>query len=320
MPPIAEIGFFDGRGWRRFALRSSFVIAYAAAFATTVWATWLELDRLSRRGPPVEMQATRPQPIVPDGEWRAWARHQTDFKDRVVALVTARQAPPADPSPAPSARITAEVARLLPSPLLKPAEWVDGRSQPLALDDGSEGDVLPSPPAPRGTFWSQILALLERASASPELADRGVRNQRIIAALYPSGGQPAGAQRDRPGGASARQAGTEGVSADARSRSGGQDTDSGRRSASDRSMGGGKSSDNDRSQGDDQNARGDRGGDRGDRGGRGDDGDRGGHGDRGDHGDRGGHGDRGDRGDHGDRGDRGDHGDRGDRGGRGRGH
>jgi hypothetical protein len=297
-----EIGFFDGRGWRRFALRSSFVIAYAAAFATTVWATWLELDLLSRGRPPVEMQATRPQPVIPEGEWRAWARHQTDFKDRVVALVTARQAPPADParlapradpSPAPSATITAEVAGLHPRPALKPAGWVDGRSRPLALDDGSEGDLLPSPPAPRGTFWWQILALLERASASPDLADHGIRNQRIIAALYPSGGHQAGAQRDRPRGASARQAGTESVSADARSRSSGQETDSGRSPASDRSMGGGGSSDNDRSQGDDQSARGDRGGDRGDRG------------DRGDHGDRGGHGDRGDRGGHGDRGGRG---------------
>ena len=299
MPPLAEIGFFDGRGWRRFALRSSFVIAYAAAFATTVWATWLELDRLSRRRPPVEMQATRPQPVIPEGEWRAWARHQTDFKDRVVALVTARQAPPADParqapradpSPAPGATITAEAAVSLPRPSLKPAEWVDGRSQPLALDDGSEGDVVPSPPAPRGTFWSQILALLERASASPDLADRGVRNQRIVAALYPSGGHQAGAQRDRRGGASARQAGTESVPAEARSRSSGQDTDSGRNSASDRSMGAGERSDNDRSRGDDQSARSDRGGDRdrGDRGGRGDDGgDRGGHGDDGDHGDRG---------------------------------
>src|SRR5919106_6549929 len=79
----------DGRNARIPVVRSSLVTAYAAALGTTVWATCLELDRLPRRDLPRAAEPTEAQPVVPEGEWRAWARQRAGLQERVAALMTA---------------------------------------------------------------------------------------------------------------------------------------------------------------------------------------------------------------------------------------
>jgi hypothetical protein len=348
-PLTAENAVSDGGHGRLLVVRCSLVTAYAAVLGTSVWATCLELDRLPRRGLPVAAEPAAPKPVVlPEDEWRVWARHQTDLQVRVAALISAQPAPPADPVPvatpapsdtaaetalspparAPSAS-AAKTAWLPPAPALKPAAY-----------------NVPEEPAPSsttGSFWSRLLTLLEPASASTMAGGGDNGRQRHVAVdqaaevernLTQRSSERTGDAVDNDGAGdrnpssdrsstSDRSTGSKGGAGNERDTGGERSSDSYASAGDDQSIGSDRSARSDRDVAGDRDAGDDRGvaGDRGVGDDRGSAGDRDGRGDRGERGDRGNRGDRGDRGDRDDGGDGDDGGDRGDRGdgGRGRG-
>lgn len=307
----------DGRNMRALVVRSSLVAAYAAALGATAWATFLELDRSPRRDLPLAAEPTAAQPMVPESEWRAWARHQVGLQKRVAALMTAQPTRLASaapiPAPAPRPAIAARTSWSSPEPVLKPVQWNGDGKLLLAVNLAEE----PTERSSSGSAWSRFLTLVEPASASTMAGADSERGRSDSAAERSGGGQSVAqhgsTQADsRAGGDAVGDSGPPGERDHGSDRSSGD----GRSTGHDRNTGTGRNSDGDRNSGNDRSM----GSDRSDRGDRGPAGDRSAGGDRGrdrnDRDDRGHRGERDDRSDR-DRGDRGGRGDRGD-GGRGR--